>query len=642
MSTSNLEKLQASNLLRQQQKSKPHKILLIGETGSGKTTLVELLRNYEAQYGNEFKLELVKSMVKKEVIHEAEKSEATKRPNAENESVQPSRFDATAANIRPDAAMPLEPQDVEVQPSCFDATAANIRPDAVMLLEPRDVEVQPSCFDATAANIRPDAAMPLEPQDVEIPHPSKRASIQMSSDTKSSTTYELDFGDLIQLDVIDTPGFGDTEGKEMDKIQISNMIQTVKAENYINCVGIVINGTRARLTLFMREVLEAMTHVLPESILSNIIIVLTNTRSEFESSFEPEVLHEQFGLNIPKENIFYLNNPFAIWSKVKAKRAKLPDFMMSEFKTGLEIFREILISVKSFPEVLTNTFGEFFQIVENLTSCLAELRSHDHNILQMTNSKEGETYRRSMVYRTEERHVVCDECLHTCHKFCNCPFADFFSIFFCKRFQLLNHLDCTECGHPIYRHTRGRYYYEIEEETVFSEGIVIPAGSPLHAITLTETHHELQERKEKTEVAMHEHLTRFQIMASSFWQNKTRANVIQRLEQSIRSIRCIDHERVTGMLEESYKISQNPFSSFGRKGPKIRWACGILGIKDDTVSEEKIKTAFRELARLTHPDTHGHDDNDLHFKLVNHAQEYLLKLPIKTVKKHMPKLSESS
>ena len=629
---------------------------------------MELLLNYEAQYDNEFKLDLVKSMVKKEVIHEAEKSEATKRPNAENESVQPSHFDATAANIRPDAAMPLEPQDVEVQPSRFDATAANIRPDAAMSLEPQDVEVQPSRFDATAANIRPDAAMPLEPQDVEvqpsrfdataanirpdavmplepqdveIPHPSKRASIQMSSDTKSSTTYELDFGNLIQLEVIDTPGFGDTDGKEMDKIQISNMIQTVKAENYINCVGIVINGAAARLTLFMRDVLEAMTHVLPESILSNIIIVLTNT-NELQSNFKPKVLHEQFGLNIPKENIFYLKNPFAIWSKLKDKSEKIPDKMMSKFKKGFKILREILVSIKSFPEVLTNSFGEFFQIIENLTSCLAELRSHDHNISQMTNSKEGENYRRSKVVHTVERHVVCNECLHTCHEFCNCPFADFFSIFFCKRFQLLNRLDCTECGHPLIRHTRGRYYYKIEEGTVWSEDIIIAADSPLNAITVAETHQELQEKKKKTEVAMHEHLTRFQIMASSFWLNKTRANVIQRLEQSIRSISCIDHERVTGMLEEAYKISQNPFSSFGRKGPKIRWACGILGIKDDTVSEEKIKTAFRKLARLTHRDCHGHDDNDHHFKLVNHAQEYLLNLPIKTVKKHMPKLSESS
>ena len=39
MSTSNLEEMQASIFLRQKQKGKPHKILLIGETGSGKTTL---------------------------------------------------------------------------------------------------------------------------------------------------------------------------------------------------------------------------------------------------------------------------------------------------------------------------------------------------------------------------------------------------------------------------------------------------------------------------------------------------------------------------------------------------------------------------------------------------------------------------
>ena len=138
----------------------------------------------------------------------------------------------------------------------------------------------------------------------------KCASDQMKSDTQVSTKYSLDFGQ-IKVDLIDTPGFGDTEGKSIDDKHLNNIIEKVKKDDYINCVCLVVNGTRPRMTETMTYVFETVIRILPSSVLDNIIVVCTNVSHKSKLSFKLEVLSEKFELKVKVSRRFLLENAYS-------------------------------------------------------------------------------------------------------------------------------------------------------------------------------------------------------------------------------------------------------------------------------------------------------------------------------------------
>ena len=125
------------------------------------------------------------------------------------------------------------------------------------------------------ANAKQDYNLQAIESFVEAENPQQIEKDKGESDTITSKKYTAMFEDF-QLDIIDTPGFADTRGKQQQQENIANIIGIVKKEIYINCVCLVINGTRSRLTDVVKLVLSEIISILPPDVLNNIIGVFTN------------------------------------------------------------------------------------------------------------------------------------------------------------------------------------------------------------------------------------------------------------------------------------------------------------------------------------------------------------------------------
>lgn len=153
-------------------------------------------------------------------------------------------------------------------------------------------------------------------------------SCKMESKTSGAKLYNVDLGEL-KVGVIDTPGFGDSRGLEEDKKHSKKIVEALKAEEYINCVCLVINGHQSRMSATLRYVLTEITSILPREILNNVIVVFTNTTDPLELNFDTDVFPEYFGREI--EHQYTIENPYCRFEKTKMKQGKLPVDKIAKF-----------------------------------------------------------------------------------------------------------------------------------------------------------------------------------------------------------------------------------------------------------------------------------------------------------------------
>ncbi|KAL5506681.1 hypothetical protein EMCRGX_G008403 [Ephydatia muelleri] len=119
-------------------------------------------------------------------------------------------------------------------------------------------------------------------------------ALEMQSKTGQTSHYTIEI-DGLTLGIIDTPGFGDTRGIEHDKKNVKNIVDKVNAVMYIHCICLVMNGRQSRLTHQLKYVVSEISAILPKSCVYNMIVVLTNVRDSYETSFRLEELVPYLG-----------------------------------------------------------------------------------------------------------------------------------------------------------------------------------------------------------------------------------------------------------------------------------------------------------------------------------------------------------
>jgi hypothetical protein len=69
----------------------------------------------------------------------------------------------------------------------------------------------------------------------------------MASKTSDAARYTFKIG-YAEITVIDTPGFGDSRGMDVDAEHFEKIKKTVLDEGGINCVCVIQNGREARIS----------------------------------------------------------------------------------------------------------------------------------------------------------------------------------------------------------------------------------------------------------------------------------------------------------------------------------------------------------------------------------------------------------
>lgn len=127
---------------------------------------------------------------------------------------------------------------------------------------------------------------------------------QTKSKTSQCHTYDFVNNDGKHFKFIDTPGLSDTSGIKKDDENIAKIMSAAEVCRDLTAVMIVINGTAARTTVNLQNTLTRMKGAMPDELLNNLIVVLTNC-NEDTCTFDLKSLNPW---SVAKNNKFYMQN----------------------------------------------------------------------------------------------------------------------------------------------------------------------------------------------------------------------------------------------------------------------------------------------------------------------------------------------
>ena len=247
--------------------------------------------------------------------------------------------------------------------------------------------------------------------------------------TTVATEYPFETEEFI-FKIIDTPGLNDTSGHDQDEENIQNILSAAINAKHLSAIILVINGTQARITNNIKAVLAKFRGSLPDSILSNIIVICTMCREEScNLNIEP--------LQIKPVKIMYMNNTAFSVEKNNWTHPKMIQF---EWDMSMDVCKDLVKMVATMSGVATNEFVLIKQIRNKIK---ADLHNIKNNIIQLqqtqeefeaikaiiaSNNNDATMFntliqQKQMEYNrlvnTNGRHTTCGKCNRTCHENCS-------------------------------------------------------------------------------------------------------------------------------------------------------------------------------------------------------------------------------
>lgn len=322
--------------------------------------------------------------------------------------------------------------------------------------------------------------------------PKKSQADNADSATKSITAYTLYpmEGSSIpyRLTIIDTPGFGDTEGLERDKFtidQIRKFFTTQKnGIDHLDGIGFVVKNSDTRLEGSKKYIFDKILSIFGKDIENNIFMMVN-----FADGERPPVVDTLQKAGIKYSDLFTFNNS-ALFSKNDNPQDRsyrvgkmfwdlgFESFtsFFSEFEklqsVSLIITREVLNERKHLETVVDGLLPQI-QRAQNELNRLLQIENivDQHKVEVNANKNFTQTITvpksRRENTRTGQYVTNCRNCNHTCHK--NCAFNDDSDKFCCSAMKYAGNAEKAYCGVCPGRcswrsHVNNDFYYESYEE----------------------------------------------------------------------------------------------------------------------------------------------------------------------------------
>jgi len=269
----------------------------------------------------------------------------------------------------------------------------------------------------------------------------KKAS---ESQTDDVTIYQME-GVGGKVRIIDTPGFGDTRGIEMDELitkKLADLFQN-KLES-LDYILFVVKSTETRLTDRAKWIFHKMQELFGVDMKKNILIMAT-----FCDGGAPNCLQAIQHANIPFSKLFLFNNSAIFTSPFDGTGNGGSQFGMSTqtkrfWAMGMESFKTFMDYLKhSVPVSLSQTkevikHREAIELTikntqVNIEICQDKITSLRHIMKQIGDIKDIQNKNKNFVIETEEplvekqdlppgQHTTnCLTCNYTCHEVCQIP-----------------------------------------------------------------------------------------------------------------------------------------------------------------------------------------------------------------------------
>ena len=400
---------------------------------------------------------------------------------------------------------------------------------------------------------------------------------QADSQTKDITAYTFHpmVGSAIHytFTIIDTPGFGATEGLKRDKQiteQIKEFFSILPPEgiDHLDGIGFVTQASQARLTPTQEYIFDSILSIFGKDVSQNIFIMIT-----FSDAQRPPVLEAIKKANIPSksEKHFKFNNS-ALFAENNAE-AELGELNFDEmfWKMGLGSFKKFFVEFPKSESVSLQLTKEVLHEREQLQVLLEGLNDQitlglnkieemrQEEIVLQQREKEIKT-NKDFTYEVEVikrsytdlkgtgRHTTtCVSCHNTCHK--DCAFSDDMMKKLCFAMDKASG-KCRICP----------------RECIWSEHKNLPYLIEYKTFTETRT---IEDLKQKYHKAVKEKATAEQMMNSLEESlQKVHNQVLTMIKQTQKTVRRLDEialkpnpltaVQYIEVLIESEKIGANP------------------------------------------------------------------------------------
>ena len=344
---------------------------------------------------------------------------------------------------------------------------------------------------------------------------------QLKSITKDITLYnirpkkELNFPPLI---VIDTPGFGDTSGKEEDKNILNKFKKFFESKKIINvnCILYLFIGANSRFGENDKYIIDGLLNLFGKNVKENFVVGTTNFIPESKNDI-PNIIK-----SLSDENHFYYQNVLkkdnssrdevinSYWyfssdnkiisnNNIEGNKREKEKWEYTEEQIKFFIENKIKKLEEKNLEESKNVLNNRFQLENEINSFtekidvlilrktayesnLNEQKNYKELIIKVRNKLKKNDLEKINIYqtlkeisvtlpymkkiinspiKTEKDNLICEKCQSNCHKSCNCLLT-IISIWGCNMISFDG--KCKICNHRLLDHKRGKFIYKQEEE----------------------------------------------------------------------------------------------------------------------------------------------------------------------------------
>ena len=322
----------------------------------------------------------------------------------------------------------------------------------------------------------------------EFVNPKKTENLSPSteSQTRECTTYHI-VGEKYDLYVIDTPGLGDTRGKEQDKINTMKIINGINKHAEFNAICLCVKGSDNRINESLKYYISQIRKMLTQDCKDNFIIcfsfvakkvahaldalVAMGIPANYMFKFDNSCLFEEE--NGPMEEMLWLANKKE-FEALFEQAAKLPLY-------SSETIQKLHEARLAYEEEISKQSGIYNDIITKGRYIMKYKALLETSNLEMDKNKEYKNGRKKYkLYREKlapgEYNVECDLCNDKTVCCANCSVSPIIldnkgslTLFSCGTIKLLGG-HCKQCGCNYKRHTlvdtvlKKKVWYEVNSK----------------------------------------------------------------------------------------------------------------------------------------------------------------------------------
>jgi hypothetical protein len=184
------------------------------------------------------------------------------------------------------------------------------------------------------------------------------------SKTSRCTRYRY-IVEQVHFNFFDTPGINDTGGYLSDNENVDRIFECLQTLQDLTALVLVLNGTQARLTVNIRNVLERFRDRIPDILYANVIVILTNCASHTVNFGSVKLLNHA--------PVFYMQNS-AFSSDAHAWSSQTREILQRDWIVSMNTMNEFIKTLITLTPVSTDCLSTMNDDRNAIRSVLHESR----------------------------------------------------------------------------------------------------------------------------------------------------------------------------------------------------------------------------------------------------------------------------